>query len=359
MLGEAPPPLVAEPEDRAGGRSNGRERRKARSQGSSPSPVRGRRKPRRRSWKLGAPNKPEEPESDEGFRQAGDEDTRADPLVAEPEDRAGGRGWARASRKARLRGSSPPPGSRKAEAPAAIVEAGSAEAKPESETALGKRGDEDAGADAIVVRAAGATTVANGAEIRRREARGPPRPNPVGLSWRARARSGRPPDGGRGGGDRGSELAAWFASAGGVEPGMLADQPTKVMAPSAALATVPPREEPNVARERPQVHATRETRSRRSCRSKSPQATGIAACGVCVPNPFPGRRICHCGETCSPNARSAGCGWADAYGLRPGVAARVRRARCGLETRESRLAPATGFGSRRCSACRRCAGARS
>src|ERR1700691_4997420 len=27
MLGEAPPPLVAEPEDRAGGRSNGRERR--------------------------------------------------------------------------------------------------------------------------------------------------------------------------------------------------------------------------------------------------------------------------------------------------------------------------------------------
>ena len=45
------------------------------------------------------------------------------------------------------------------------MEAGSAEAEPESETALGKRGNEDAGADPIVVPAAGATAVANGAEF--------------------------------------------------------------------------------------------------------------------------------------------------------------------------------------------------
>ena len=43
-----------------------------------------------------------------------------------------------------------------------------------------------------------------------------------------------------------------------VEPGMLADQPTRLMAPSAELATVPPREEPNVAGERPQVHESRQ-----------------------------------------------------------------------------------------------------
>jgi hypothetical protein len=42
-----------------------------------------------------------------------------------------------------------------------------------------------------------------------------------------------------------------------VEPGMLAEGQGKLMAPSAALATAPPREEPNVAGERPQVHETR------------------------------------------------------------------------------------------------------
>ncbi|MGA8713805.1 MAG: hypothetical protein WB647_12375 [Roseiarcus sp.] len=42
-----------------------------------------------------------------------------------------------------------------------------------------------------------------------------------------------------------------------VEPGMLADGQTKVMAPSAALATAPPREEPNVSRDRPLVNETR------------------------------------------------------------------------------------------------------
>ena len=42
-----------------------------------------------------------------------------------------------------------------------------------------------------------------------------------------------------------------------VEPGMLADGQTKLMAPSAALATAPPREAPNVSRDRPIVHETR------------------------------------------------------------------------------------------------------
>ena len=41
-----------------------------------------------------------------------------------------------------------------------------------------------------------------------------------------------------------------------VEPGMLADA-AKLMAPSAALATVPPREAPNVSRNRPIAHETR------------------------------------------------------------------------------------------------------
>ncbi len=42
-----------------------------------------------------------------------------------------------------------------------------------------------------------------------------------------------------------------------VEPGMLADAQTKVMAPSAALATTPPREALNVSRDRPLVNETR------------------------------------------------------------------------------------------------------
>ena len=42
-----------------------------------------------------------------------------------------------------------------------------------------------------------------------------------------------------------------------VEPGLIADQPSKLMAPSAALARVPPREEPNIAGERPRVHQAR------------------------------------------------------------------------------------------------------
>ena len=42
-----------------------------------------------------------------------------------------------------------------------------------------------------------------------------------------------------------------------VEPGILAEGQTKLMAPSAALATAAPREAPNVSRDRPLVHETR------------------------------------------------------------------------------------------------------
>jgi hypothetical protein len=81
----------------------------------------------------------------------------APPLVAEPEDRAGGLGGRERPKGtlARLIAFARP---RKAEA-------GSAEAEPESETALGKRGDEGPGADPIVIPAADATAVASGAEF--------------------------------------------------------------------------------------------------------------------------------------------------------------------------------------------------
>src|SRR3984885_14680244 len=73
----------------------------------------------------------------------------APPLVAEPEDRAGGAG-----RRERPKGALARliafAGPRKAKAAAALIEAGSAEAEPESETALGKWGDEDTRADPVV-----------------------------------------------------------------------------------------------------------------------------------------------------------------------------------------------------------------
>jgi hypothetical protein len=88
----------------------------------------------------------------------------APPLVAEPEDRAGGAGG-RERPKGALARLIAFAGPRKARSAAAIMEVGSAEAEPESETALGKRGDEDTRADPIVVPATGATAPANGAEF--------------------------------------------------------------------------------------------------------------------------------------------------------------------------------------------------
>jgi hypothetical protein len=209
----------------------------------------------------------------------------APPLVAEPEDRTGGPGGRERPKGAlaRLIAFARP---RNAKASAAIMAAGSAEAEPESETALGKRGDEDAGADTIVVPAAGAIAVGNGAEFDAGSA-GPATAKPrrplfarkgaiavvvmtgvaaaaiVVLNWP----HGSPPQ--------------------AVEPGMLADQPTKVMAPSAALATVAPREEPNVARERPQVHETRRDEVQEVLSFKDLKATASPPSGSASPTASP------------------------------------------------------------------------
>ena len=125
--------------------------RKAPSQGSSPSPVHGRRKPRRRSWRLGAPKPSPNPRR----------------LWA-----SGGRG--RRGRPGRRDGPDCRPGGRR------------------------DRGRE------------------RGGTRRRERGAGNGRGQAPAASLCAQGRDrGRPYDGGRGGGDRGSELAACFASAGG------------------------------------------------------------------------------------------------------------------------------------------------
>ena len=101
--------------------------RKAPSRGSSPSPVHGRRDPRRRSWRLGAP-KPS-PKS-EGFGQAAGRGHKGRPACRRAGGSSGRSGWAPAPERRpcaahRLRPS------RKAKAAAAIMEAGSAEAEHE------------------------------------------------------------------------------------------------------------------------------------------------------------------------------------------------------------------------------------
>jgi hypothetical protein len=286
MLGEGAPPLVAEPEDRASG-PGGRER---------PKGALARLIAFARPWTakaaaaiMEAGSAEAEPESERTLGKRGEEDTRADTIVAEPEDRAAGPGGRERPKGAlaRLIAFARP---RKAKAATGIMEAGT-EAEPESETALGNRGDEDAGADTIVVPAAGATAVVNGAEFGAGSAgpataaAKPRRPlfAPKGaiavvvmtgvaaaaivvLNWP----HGSPPQ--------------------AVEPGMLADQPTKVMAPSAALATVPPREEPNVAGERPQVHETRrdEVQEVLSFRGLEAAASPPAASPPPTPSPVGG-----------------------------------------------------------------------
>jgi hypothetical protein len=211
----------------------------------------------------------------------------APPLVAEPEDRAGGPSGRQRPKDAlaRLIAFARP---RKAKAAASIMEAESAEAEPESETAFGKRGDEHARADPIVVPATGATAVANEAEMG------------VGSAEPAMApaKPGRPLFARKG-------AIAVFLMTGVaaaaivvlnwphpshpqvVEPGMLADQPTKVMAPSAELATVPPREEPNVAGERPQVHETRRDEVQEVLSFKDLKATASPPVGSPPPTPSP------------------------------------------------------------------------
>jgi hypothetical protein len=233
---------------------------------------------------------PEEAEPDKGRSTESRRDEMlgeaAPPLVAEPEDRAGGPSRRQRPKDAlaRLIAFARP---RKAKAGASIMEAGSAEADPESETALGKRGDEDAGADKIVVPAAGATAVANKAELPAES---------VGPATAA-AKPGRPLFARKGaiavvlmtGVAAAIVVLNWphGSRPQAVEPGMLADQPTKVMAPSAELATVPPREEPNVAGERPQVHETRRDEVQEVLSFKDLKATASPPVGSPPPTSSP------------------------------------------------------------------------
>ena len=205
-------------------------------------------------------------------------------LVAEPEDRASGSRHGRERPKgalARLIAFARP---RRAKAAAAIMEAGSAEAV--SETALGKRRDEDAGADPTVVPATDATTVAHEAETG------------IGSAEPATAKPRRPLFARKGAiavvlmtGVAAATIVVlnWphpsYPQA--VEPGMLADQPTRVMAPSAALATVAPREVPNVAGERPQVHESRRDEFQEVLSFKDLKATVSSPAASTPPTPAP------------------------------------------------------------------------
>jgi hypothetical protein len=307
MLGEAPPPLVAEPEDRAGGRSNGRERRNGalakliafagprKAKAVAPSVEAGSAEAKPED----APdNRPDGRERQKGALArltgfVGPRKVKVAPLImqaesaeAKPEDGADVPRDGRERQKsalARLIASARLP---TAEAPAAIGIAGSDEAKPEPVTALGKPKDEGAGADAILVRAADATMVPNEAEIG------------VGGAEPATAKPWRPLLARKGA--IGIVLLTGVAAAAimvlkwphalhpqpVVEPGMLADQPAKVMAPSAALAMVPPREEANVAAERPQVRATRGDEVQEVLSFKEDKAT-VSPSAAPAPTPSP------------------------------------------------------------------------
>ena len=309
MLGEAPSPLVAQPEDRAGGRSNGRERRNGalakliafagprKAKAVAPSVEAGSAEAKPED----APdNRPDGRERQKGALArltafVGPRKVKVAPLImqaesaeAKPEDGADVPRDGRERQKsalARLIASARLP---TGEAPAAIGIAGSDEAKPEPVTALGKPKDEGAGADAILVRAADATMVPNEAEIG------------VGGAEPATAKPWRPLLARKGA--IGIVLLTGVAAAAimvlkwphalhpqaALEPGMLADQPAKVMAPSAALAMVPPREEANVASERPQVRATRGDEVQEVLSFKEDKAT-VSPPAAPAPTPSPSR----------------------------------------------------------------------
>jgi hypothetical protein len=259
MLGEAAPPLVAEPEDRAGGRANRRECR----QGALARVVafaRGR-KGKGAPAIAGAGSAEVEAKTQTDLGKQGDEDAGADSIVApaaaltvgvsaDGVDEAGERERPKGGLAGLLSIASP----RKVKAPATNAEVESGEGEIKSEAALGKQGNADAGADTIVAPAAGAdgpeaslaseetaTTAAKGRRplVARKGAiavvllTGVAAAAIIILNW---PHPTRPP------------VVA--------EPGMIADQPTKLMAPSAALAMVPPREATNAGGERLEVRET-------------------------------------------------------------------------------------------------------
>ena len=267
MLGEAAPPLVAEPEDRAGGRANGSEppkrgalarvlafARGGKAKGKGAPAIAG----------VGSAVADGKPETDLGKR--GDKDLGADTIVGPataPAAVASADGADGAGERARPKGGLGRllgfAGPRKARGAAALAEAGAAKAEARSEAAVGKPGNQDAGADTIVAPASGAIAGADGAEAG--VASGEPA-TPVAKSRRPLVASK---------GAIAVVLLAGVAAAAimvlnwphpkrppqVVEPGMLADQQPKLMAPSAELAKVPPREAENASDERVQVRETR------------------------------------------------------------------------------------------------------
>ena len=277
---------------------------------------------------------PEETGADEGRPAESRRDEMlgeaAPPLVAEPEDRAGGPGGRERPKGAFARLIAFV-GLRKAKAAAAIIEAGSAQAAPE-ERPNRSEGKPPKGALAQLPPARAGSESRCG-DMKTKS----PKPRRLWASGEMRTRGqtrlpSRPPGRPRPGTGRNSASGAWgrqgpakprrrlFARKGAiavvvmrvaaaaivvlnwphgsppqaVEPGLLADQPTKVLAPSAALATVPPREEPNVARERPQVRETRGDEVQEVLSFKDPKAPvsppaglfrGLSVASVPTPDP--------------------------------------------------------------------------
>ncbi|RBP13123.1 hypothetical protein DFR50_11292 [Roseiarcus fermentans] len=260
ILGDAPPPLVAEPEDRAGRRPG-------------PKTVLGgvlarlidRARPQKRKGATAAaePANPDSsPEGDktEARERTEDAGTRADALPAVETGSEDGPGLppepiarldagmgpllGRVSRRKPKAATAPNTvanltGGLEGDAPESGVEGAAAPDKPARPRGVGK------GTVAVVL-----VTVAAAAAI-------------VALNWPH--------------GSRRPQI---------VEPGLIADQPSKLMAPSAALATVPPREEPNVAGERPRVHQARRDQVEEMLSFKPGSATAGASRDARGPQPL-------------------------------------------------------------------------
>jgi hypothetical protein len=235
MLGEVAPPLFAEPEDRAGGRANGRERANGKGALARLMAFAGPRKAKAAATLAGSAGA--KSDSDTGFGKRVEEDAQAD-LIGAPASSVDGAGDLSKAGFARFIALARSP-----KAKAATTSAASAEAAPEV--------DENATAGSQEDQIA--AEVANGTDI--------------GV---ASAAKGRRPLFARKGavavvlltGVAATAVMIWTWPHPAhppqvVEPGMLTDQPTKLMAPSAELAKVSPREEPNVSRDRPEVHETR------------------------------------------------------------------------------------------------------
>jgi hypothetical protein len=239
MLGEAVPPLFAEPEDRAGGRANGRERAKGKGALARLIAFAGPRKAKAAATLAGSAGAKSDSDTILGKRV--EEDAQADLIGASASsvDGAGDRpkaGFARFIALAR---------SPKAKAAAAIVGSAEAELQTDENAAAGSQEDQ------IVAEVASRTDigVANGATAA------------------AKARRSLFASKGTIAGVLLTGVAAtaimvwnWSRPVHPLqvrEPGMLADQQTKLMAPSAALAKVSPREGPSVSRDRPELHETR------------------------------------------------------------------------------------------------------